>query len=409
MTNKFLLVHHAKNFQSNNCYLSDDFFEANRQLFGAQELDTWAGYRFLQSFGPTYRLQISHNLGKFQLVKDEEVLEEDSITNSKTFGMLPSKDYLNALLIYWDTSIAYNAIPSLKALIQKIIIQHQITLVWSDTQFYDALLPKTLPTVVRSVNFEPFHVMREDPTWLRYLRRLGKAHSEKIISNSRTLISISPRDLYFYKAICDKDIEILPLRQLPFLLQNCKSGDTNLSDKEFDFPFIYFAGSNFDIKHNLDNLQDIIQNIAPTLESLFPDLRILIFGHKFPEQVIYPDNVIKMYFRNDFHSIIQKSLAAIVPSPGGSGMQSKIFEPMCLGIPLIANPEAFSDFPFHSGRHYLGAKTTAEILQKINYVLTRRDESILIARRASLLCESIFRREFYTSTIERVLFNEHLR
>ena len=406
---RLLLIHHAKNFESNDCYLTDDFFEANKKLFGAQELDTWAGYRFLQHFGPTYRLQISHNLGKFQLIKDAEILIEASLDDSKTFSALPRLDYLNAFLKYWDTSIAYNSLRLLKLLIQNIIEEHKITLIWSDTQFYDAVLPKQFPLVLRSVNFEPLHVMREDHTKLRYVRRLGKIHSEKIISNSRTIVSISPRDLDLYRELTDREIEILPLRQLPYLVENREKLDESADDTELSFPFVYFAGSNFDVKHNMDNLCDIIYKIAPSLKSLHPKLKFLVFGHRFPSDLTYPDNVIRMYFRNDFYSIIKRSIAAIVPNPGGSGMQSKVFEPLCLGIPLIAHPESLSGFPFYPGEHYLRGETMSDVIESINSVISSSVETAAISENASLLCKSIFRREFYNSTIARVMHNASLR
>lgn len=405
---KLLLIHHAKNFDSNDCYLSDDFFEANKKLFGAQELDTWAGYRFLQNLGPTYRLQISPNLGKFQLIKDTETLIEASLDESKMFNTLPKIDHLRAFLKYWDTSIAYNSIRLLRNLIQNLIEEYKITLIWTDTQFYDAILPNRFPLVLRSVNFEPLHVMREDPTKLRYLRRLGKLHGEKIISNSRTIVSISPRDLNSYRELTDREIEILPLRQLPYLLDREKL-DESANDTEFKSPFIYFAGSNFDVKHNLDNLRDIIHKIAPPLKSLHPNLKLLVFGHRFPSDLTYPDNVIRMYFRDDFYSIIRKSLAAIVPNPGGSGMQSKIFEPLCLGIPLIAHPEALSGFPFYPGEHYLGGETMVDIFESINSVISSGVETTTISENALLLCKSIFRRDFYNSTIARVVSDASLQ
>ena len=408
MTN-ILMIHHAKNFESNASYLSDDFFLANTHLFGAQEMDTWAGYRLLQQSHQTFRLQISQNLGRFQLLHGSQVISDSALRDPKTSNLKNMFNYGKTLFQYLDTTIASNMNSSLKVFIEKLIHELDISLIWCDTQFYDALLPKKFPIVIRSVNFEPFHVMREDPSQLRYIRRLGKLVSERRIARTRTLVPISPRDLHSYRILAKGDYEVLPLRQLPFLMQSLEKSQVNSTNSEFEFPFVYFAGSNFDVKHNLDNLRRITEVIAPRLYSRFPKLRILIFGHKFPSNIFYPSNVIKMYFRKDYHSIIQRSIAALVPSPGGSGMQSKVYEALCMGIPLIAHHEALSRFPFYSNEHYLPGSTVTDFIESIEYLLSNREEALLMGKHSSLLCRQLFHFDLFRATMNEAIHRALVR
>jgi hypothetical protein len=406
---KILLIHHAKNFESNECYTSDDFSLANRKLFGAQELDTWAGYRMLKDLGYVYRLQISHNLRQVQLLRDKELILNQSYDVSifSSSGYLAS--YLKEIIRYGDTSIARNAIPSLVSLVRRIIDTYGISMVWSETQFYDAIIPNDIPCITRSVNYEPFHVLREDPSVFRFIRKFAKLHSERKVSRTRSLVAISPRDSSLYSQITNRNIGVLPLRQLPFLMDAAKDYNITNDGLENLSPYIYFAGSNFDVKHNLDNLKILIEKVSPALIKAHPLLKILVFGHRFPTNIEIPKNIVPMRFKDNFHSLAKASIAAIVPSPGGSGMQSKIFEPMCLGVPLIANSEAISGYPFRENVHFYPGGNSADIISSLESIYSDPSGAYLTAIKARDLCKSLFEFRRYFATIEEVLNSAHVR
>lgn len=372
---RILLVHHAKNFESNLAYSSDNFFAANSMLFGAQEMDTWAGYRILNQFNVVYRLQVSPYLGRFQLTDGLNIVMEDSFYPNYLLKDKLQISYLSSMMKYGDSSIAINHCRKLQEVIDMIIRTLEIDLIWTETQFYDSLFPTGIRVITRSVNFEPWHVLREDPSLFKYVRYLSKRRSEKRIARNGSVIAISPRDSQLYARLVKREIPVLPLRQLSFVFRDNHNGMTNSPSKNFDFEFIYFAGSNFDVKHNRDNLKLILNDIAPMAQSNLPNLKILIFGHRFPRDLKFPANVQQMHFRQDFHSIALQSIGAIVPGEGGAGMQSKIFEPLCLGIPLIANRKAIAGYPYTVDKHFWNGNSAKSVYESLQS-LRKKDDAV---------------------------------
>ena len=81
-----------------------------------------------------------------------------------------------------------------------------------------------------------------------------------------------------------------------------------------------------------------------------------------------------MYFRDDFHDLTRSALASLVPSKGGAGMQSKVFEPLCRGIPIIANSAAISGYTFNTYDHYWNGNTVEDIIKSIEDIIEHPNE-----------------------------------
>lgn len=402
-----LMIHHCRDFSSNDIYLENDYQLANSKLYGAQEMDCWAGFRILSKAFYTYRLQISVNLSSCQLISPKgDILGIWEIAFPVNIRDRISADYLNSFFKYWDTSIAQFSSSVLRSTILEIIEKNRIDLLWVETQFYDAALPKKFPSIVRSVNFEPKHVLREDYSVSRYLRFIGKIWSESKIARRREMFSISPSDSRGYKFLSGKEVPCLPLRQLSFLLeygiQNYPEGmRLNPKDKYF-----YFAGSTYDVKHNLDNLITIIDKISPEMERELPEVHIRVFGNRFPQGLKLPKNVVPMSFHEDYFKIVRGSLGAIVPSKGGAGMQSKVFEAICLGIPLIANEKALSGYPFNPIEHYWRGSNPHEAFSAMRQVSRRRDDAIEKAVAARSLARSLFNSSILNDLVHQRVGNQ---
>jgi hypothetical protein len=395
---KVLYLHHAKDFSSNSVYLSDDFLLANKSLFGAQEMDSWAGYRILTRDFLVYRLQISVNLSAIQLsLPNGDSLSPITIRIPTGFRAKTNREYIESLIKYLDTSFALFSDSLLSKSITEIIRKFDISLVWSDTQFYSPFLPSEFRVLIRSVNFEPLHVLREDPSPLRLLRMAGKVWSEKRTLREREVIAISPRDAFLYSKLAHRKVKHLPLRQLGFLLKQSPNW-SQFSNPTYP-SFVYFAGSNFDVKHNRDNLINLITHVAPALAELNPEIFLLVFGHRFPKDLKVPFNVRHMYFRDDFHNLASLALASLVPNKGGAGMQSKIFEPLCRGIPLIAHSGAIAGYPFDSATHFWKGDSVAEIIDSLDTIINRPTEGALKAKNSKELAQSLFGIEFLRKEI----------
>jgi hypothetical protein len=316
------------------------------------------------------------------------VLKPIKIDIPKTLREKLNRNYLRVLLEYLDPYFALFSDPKIRQNIEEIVSEYDISLIWSDTQFYVPALPSRIRLIIRSVNFEPSHVLREDPSTLRFLKAIGKTWSERKTLLKGEVIAISPRDASSYNKLTKQKVTHIPLRQLGFLLQQSTNWD-HTSGFKFP-PFLYFAGSSFDIKHNRDNLSFLVNEIAPALEKEQPEVILLIFGHRFPESLELPSNVKRMYFSDDFFNHIQHSIGAIVPGRGGAGMQSKIFEPFCLGIPLIAHKKAIAGYQFNSPQNFWRGGSADEIINSINIILYNNEETLKKINETKSLATEIF-------------------
>lgn len=394
---RILVIHHTRSLDLSNVYLSDDFVAANETLFGAQELDTWGGVRLLCQDNEVWRLEICPNQSGVQLINSEGiVLLRRRVEFPMGLKRIFDKFYTSTLISYLDTSIAFFARASLKTAIEECLVEHNFDLLWWDTQFYDALICKEVPSIVRSVNFEPKHVIAEDASLFKYLRLLGKTWSEHKISRKRTLVAISPSDQRNYLRLGAKEIFQMPLRQLPFLM------NTYFPIVEGGLNLVFF-GSTFDVRHNRRNLEAIVNDIAPLIEEEIPGVHIESFGHRIPAGVILPLNMKHFGFKSNLQGIQKGSLGIIIPWHGGAGMQSKIFEPLCLGVPVIANPRNFAGYDFLPGLHYLPATNPREYVEAIKYLLNHPHEAYALGENARLLSEKLFNFSIYLKQIDRIL------
>jgi hypothetical protein len=319
---------------------------------------------------------------------DGQVLKSIKINIPSGLRAKMSGQYIKTLVRFLDTSFAIYSDSILLDSIEEFVNDFDFSFIWSDTQFYAPFIPSQSRALIRSVNFEPLHVLREDPTPLRLFRAAGKVWSESKTLRDNHVVAISPRDAYYYSKLGNRKVDYLPLRQLGFLLE--QSPDWARPSNIGYQPFVYFAGSNFDVKHNRDNLINIIESVSPALESLDPDILILVFGHRFPDNLRIPSNVKYMYFRDDFHALTSCALASLVPNRGGAGMQSKVFEPLCRGIPLIANSEAISEYPFTLSDHYWNGNTFEDIIQSIECIMEQPEEALQKATAAKEKSYSLF-------------------
>lgn len=391
---RIVVIHHARTFDSTKEYLSDDFKNANEKLFGAQEMDTWGGVRLLSVNHVVWRIEICPNIRKARFITpDGQVIKQISVDFPQGLDKLKKFFYIKSLFKYLDTSIAYFADKSLKNEISAFILHHQIDLAWWDTQFYDALIPAGVKSIVRSVNFEPKHVLSEDPSLFRWVRFAGKLWSERRISRNRFLVSISPSDRKNYKRIGAKQIHEIPLRQLPFVLDSQFEVVENRTN-------LVFFGSSFDVRHNRRNLESLACDIAPLIAKTSPGVQIASFGHRIPRGFTLPENMHHFGFVPNLQGIQIGSLGVIVPFNGGAGMQSKIFEPLCLGVPLIANPRNFADYNFIPGVHYLAATNPTEYVLAVKFLRENHNEIEKMQQKTRSATLALFNRRVYLNHLD---------
>lgn len=384
---RILVVHHARRTNDSNIYKSDSFFQANNQVYGAQELDTWAGIRLLSESNEIWRLEICPNESVARLIDDTgSVVSLCHVDFTVGFRSFFDKHYLFSLIKYLDPSVAFFSRKHLVEYTRSVFKSMAFDFIWWETQFYDSLIPKKSKSIVRSVNFEPIHVLAEDASPLRYVRHFAKIQSEKKIARSRQIVAISPNDLMNYSRLGAKNVQLVPLRQLPLI------SEVEFVKEDFENDFLFF-GSNFEILHNRRNLQFILQELAPQMLLLQLSNNIYTFGHRIPSDFHIPLNVIHSGFTENLQGKQVGSMGVIVPYHGGAGMQSKVFEPLMLGVPIIANPKNFAGYNFEPFKHFYPATNTLEYLEGIKYFVNNKNERVQMGQRARGESMRMFTRE----------------
>ncbi|NBO70069.1 MAG: glycosyltransferase [Bacteroidetes bacterium] len=388
---KILYVHHVRELHNENVYLNDDYDEANLALYGAQEMDTWAGVRMLSNDHQVYRLEICINSNRARLLDpSQRTLREFDISHKSI-----DVNYIKTLLKYLDPSIAQFAYKSFKSLFQNIFENYSFDVWWVDTQFYAGVIPREIKSITRSVNFEPFHVLGEDQSPYRFIKSILKIWSEVLVSRHTVFMSISPLDSRRYSRLGLKQIPYLPLRQLIYLPS--KQNEEIQKGKYF-----CFAGSTYDVRHNYRNLLFIVNVLAPRLAVQLPEYNILIFGNRLPKQMKLPTNVKYMGFSKDLHEFLIHSTAVVIPYSGGAGMQSKLFVPLKLGALVIANPKNFAGYEFVQNIHYLAATNPDEFVKQIIRSANKPVEEMLeIGINARIKSDELFKVSEFTKIINQ--------
>ncbi len=356
LTMRILVIHHVRNHENSSIYSSNNYSQASNTIYGAQEMDTWAGIRLLCEENEVWRLEISANHQTFQFIDNL-----GKVFHSGKFKLVASRislSYLTKFFKYFDPSITQFADENLKTEVSALVSRSSIELIWSDTQFYAPIIDGTIPSVIRSVNFEPAHVLAEDSGFFKFVKFFLKLLGERKANSSVSLVPISPRDSSRYKFIGLKSVEVLPLRQLSYLTSEAKSQVPN-SD------YFVVMGSSFEVRHNRRNLDYCLNKLAPALYEKDPAIKILIFGTRLPANIQVPVNVQIVGFSEEYQDFLLNSLGVVVPYHGGAGMQSKVFEPLTLGVPVVANPKSIAGYPFEKDVHYLDASTISEYINRM--------------------------------------------
>lgn len=224
--------------------------------------------------------------------------------------------------------------------------------VWSPAQ---AALRKGIPTVVRSVNYEPtqmLHEKRRSPTDV--MRYIGKSAGERRAARGTTLAAITPAEEAIYRRIApDADIRLLPLQTLPDLLRPPRPQ----ADRQ---PLhVFFMGATYNVAHNRAALRFILEAVAPLVRGRAPGAFVFhILGSKVPADLASYASADLIFdgYVPDLDAHLEGMDIALAPSLSGVGMQQKVFEPLCRAFPTITHARALAGYAFEPGTHVLTAE-----------------------------------------------------
>ncbi len=364
---KVIYCHHVRRIREPS-YSDSNFERSSNFLKGAAEMDSWAGVAIMSLDHTVYRFEYSNSDGQARLI-DPRGRELGSWKFS-TFSRFNLKclSFWRSILAHGDSAIARNATPeNAQTLLEVCNLVGESTW-WLDTPFLLDAIPKGVKVIVRSHNFEATHALGEVSFPLKYLHFLLKWRSERRIAKKWIVAPISPNDCALYK-LDPETSPVLPLRQLPYIAE-LKSWSENTKS-----PWIYYSGASYKILHNRKNSSFLINKLAPRIEAI---CCIKIFGSGLPYSK--PARNVKILgFSSEYYSQILEASGAVVPYHGGAGMQSKVFEPLVLGIPLIADQRALAGFDFVAGQDFLACESLEEYASAVESVTSISPLRVTIA------------------------------
>jgi hypothetical protein len=325
---------------------------------GAQEKDTISGIKLFSSmFEKIIEVTIDFS-------------NEDICTISKNDApTFYKKSYRNLLSLYMKFFLCKLLIcdPALRQVIrlnyfkfvQYLSLMHPNSVVIAENS---NLLPLSFffrYRVLRSHNFEPVHAFREQKnTLLGIIYFVIKIQSVILERLFTKILSISERDAGYYKLIPSANrILVLPLRDL-ILKTSARNSMEPFGQLDKN---VAYLSSTYNVFHNHKGLNFFANEVFNSLE--LKDIKLNIYGSKAPD-LNYGQNVKKHGWVQDLDEIYLENQVFLCFS-GGTGQQSKIFEPLLYGKILICNPRLLVGHELLPEIHYLAAETSSEFRSQI--------------------------------------------
>jgi hypothetical protein len=211
---------------------------------------------------------------------------------------------------------------------------------------------------------------------------------ERLLSN---IFVISSQDLRYYKYFWSpKKICIVPLRNLVMANKNVNLNETNAG-----IYGIAYLSSTFNVKHNSDGVKFLVNKVFNKPE--MDNFELNIYGSKISSE-FSKKNVIIHGWVDDIEEIYEDN-SIFLAVFGGTGQQSKIFEPMSRGKVVILNPKLVRNQNLVSGTHYLSASNEIEFVKHIRDSKLNPIKSQEIGRNAFNYCSELFSYEKNLNTI----------
>jgi hypothetical protein len=261
--------------------------------------------------------------------------------------------HLPRLLLNWGlfdgAAIEYLDPPYLKA------VEHEINIfkpdvLWVEYTTHWAILRWLksfgIPVVVKSSLNEPKNCVAEHGgTLISRLKSLPKYIGERTAAREAdVLLAITPEEEAWYRSLGAKTTGVLPLRGLSRCFGEKKHADKPVLD-------VVFLSSNYNMGHNRDALRFLLQKIVPAVRKAYPGKFVFhLTGSKFPEHLkpLLSSDVRYEGFIPDLGEFLSSMDIAVCPWISGHGMQQKVFEPLCRGLPLLTTKTA--GYPFENGK-----------------------------------------------------------
>jgi hypothetical protein len=365
---------------------------------GACQQDRFQGLRQMKAMG--YELQVIAKIHAFQ---PRQEVEAAFAKEGIPLTLIPHPEHPWKLLLQRiprilaspsliDGAALEYTDPPYEAAVAKALEDFKPDLAWIE---YTPLWPilrfvkaHGVPCIVKSSLNEPANC-RDENGWslTSILKSLPKYGGEKIAARESDFIfGITPVEEAWYRGWGAVHAGTLPLRGL----SRCFAHKTHLPKDTLD---VVFLSSNYNMGHNRDALEFLLTKVVPLVRAKAPGVfRFHLTGKKFPKKYerYLADDVRTTGFVEDLGSLLATMDIALCPWISGHGMQQKVFEPLCRGLPLITHKTA--GYPFEDGKEILLAQDAEEYVRQL---LMLRDASLRqrIADAARLKAQTLFSEE----------------
>ncbi len=216
----------------------------------------------------------------------------------------------------------------------------------------------------------------------RFEKELVKQYEKRIWKYFNKTLVVSPIDARYLKEL-DKDInvEVMPigfdLEKLPFRLNNH-------SNKK-----ICFIG-NMRTFPNTDAVCWFCNEILPLIRKRIPDIEFYIVGaepSRRVRQLSKIKNVIVTGKVDDIAKYVYDASVTVAPMRVGAGIQTKIYESMALGTPVVSTSIGLEGLECIPGRDIVIADRPIDFADRVIKLIKDRDLRMQISKDARRLVE----------------------
>ncbi len=162
----------------------------------------------------------------------------------------------------------------------------------------------------------------------------------------------------------------------------------------------HFVGS-MSWKPNADAVRWIINQIAPRLAKILPDVKIHIAGSAMSKKLL--DQKIKNVIVHGKVANMQEFMSQhgtlIVPLKSGSGVRIKILEALSFGVPIISSEKGKEGIEMTPKKHFLTANITEEFLLQMKFLYDRTETKQNLGKEGKVFIENEYSLEIVSKRI----------
>lgn len=383
-------------------------------MTGACQQDRFNGFRHMQELG--YDIHVIAKIHHFQKQDEIKAAFADAqipltlVEHPRSpFGLMIKK--LPAILAN-PALIDGAALEYTDPIYEDVVTQHVETfepdVIWMEYSTHWPVLrllkKYKIPMIIKSSLNEPQNCMDEHGgSLISRIKALPKYPGERIAARESDLIlAITPDEEKFYAGLGAKHTGVLPLRGL----SRCFAEKNHEHKDVLD---VVFLSSNYNMGHNRDAAEFLLQKIVPLARKELPgNFRFHLTGKKFPEryQRFLADDVRSTGFIDDLGGFLQTMDVAVCPWITGTGMQQKVFEPLCRGLPLLTTKTG--GYPFISGTELFLCDTPQDYVDGLRLLLDpAKRQAVSDAARAK--AETLFSEEAVKTIVKTAIESTRLR